>query len=304
MTDALARLVARELEVSVPAEVTTLAEWLAGELDGRAVLYYGSTLRTGDLAGVIDFYVLTDGARGSALRRAGTRWLWPDVSYYEVAVGAQTLRAKVAAMPVATFARAAAGASLDTTVWARFVQPSALVWASDPTVRARVVRAVAEAAITAARFAAALGPGRGSAAEHWRALFRATYRTELRVEPSGREVAILAGAEGRYAALLPAAWDTAGIAWDDAGGALAPRLDPAERRRLFAAWRRRARAGKALNAARLVKAAFTFDGAARYGLWKIERHTGLRVELTPWRERHPVLAAPGVLWRVLRHRAA
>ena len=58
--------------------------------------------------------------------------------------------------------------------------------------------------------------------------------------------------------------------------------------------------GKELNIARLVKAAFTFEGAARYGLWKIERHTGVHIALTPWRERHPVLAGPGVLWRVLR----
>src|SRR3546814_19838018 len=58
--------------------------------------------------------------------------------------------------------------------------------------------------------------------------------------------------------------------------------------------------GKPLNFARLLKAAFTFDGAARYALWKIERHTGLAIALTPWRERHPILAAPGVLWRVWR----
>ena len=46
----------------------------------------------------------------------------------------------------------------------------------------------------------------------------------------------------------------------------------------------------------------TFDGAARYAAWKIERHTGVPVALTPWREKHPVLAAPGVLWRVWRAR--
>ena len=62
--------------------------------------------------------------------------------------------------------------------------------------------------------------------------------------------------------------------------------------------------GKLLNIARLVRAAGTFEGAARYAAWKVERHTGVTVELTPWRERHPVLAAPGVLWRVWRERKA
>jgi hypothetical protein len=62
--------------------------------------------------------------------------------------------------------------------------------------------------------------------------------------------------------------------------------------------------GRPLNYARLIKAAFTFEGAARYAAWKIERHTGMPVALTPWRERHPVLAAPGVLWRLWRQRQA
>jgi hypothetical protein len=62
--------------------------------------------------------------------------------------------------------------------------------------------------------------------------------------------------------------------------------------------------GKPLNALRLIKAAFTFEGAARYALWKIERHSGLRLALTPWRERHPILAAPGVLLRLWQARRA
>jgi hypothetical protein len=57
-----------------------------------------------------------------------------------------------------------------------------------------------------------------------------------------------------------------------------------------------------LNATRLVRAAGTFDGAARYAAWKVERHTGVAIEVTPWREKHPLLAAPGVLWRVWRQR--
>ena len=62
----------------------------------------------------------------------------------------------------------------------------------------------------------------------------------------------------------------------------------------------RASLGRFINVARVVKAAFTLDGAAWYGPYKIERHTGVRIQLTPCRERHPVLAAPAVLWRVLR----
>jgi hypothetical protein len=61
----------------------------------------------------------------------------------------------------------------------------------------------------------------------------------------------------------------------------------------------RRRLGKPLNIARLLKAAFTFDGAMDYALWKVERHSGVRPEATAWQRRHPLLAAPG-LYRRLR----
>ena len=51
---------------------------------------------------------------------------------------------------------------------------------------------------------------------------------------------------------------------------------------------------------RLVKAAFTFDGGPDYLVSKIARHTGVTIELTGWQRRHPVLAAPILLWRLRR----
>ena len=67
-------------------------------------------------------------------------------------------------------------------------------------------------------------------------------------------------------------------------------------------WAKRRRMGKPLNLLRLVKASTTFEGAARYAAWKIERHTGLPLEVTPLNERFPLLAAPRVLWALWRHR--
>ena len=60
--------------------------------------------------------------------------------------------------------------------------------------------------------------------------------------------------------------------------------------------------GKPQNLARLVKAAFTFEGAGRYAAWKIERHTGVAITVTPWRERHLILASPGVFWQLWKAR--
>jgi hypothetical protein len=290
----LRRFVSETLAAPVPPGVRAVAAELAATDATEAVLFYGSNLRTGALDGVLDFYVLTAGPR--------ERGLWPTVGYREFAIGGVTLRAKIATMRTATFAAAAAGTLADTTIWTRFVQPAALVWQRDAAAGEAVTDAVAAAAITAARFAAALGPARGSPADFWRALFRQTYAAELRVERPGREEQIIAHGRGRYDTLLPLAWAAGGIGFSAGGGALTPVLPKATRDRLAAAWRRRRRLGKPLNAVRLIRAAFTFEGAGAYGAWKVERHTGVAVPLTPFRAKHPILAAPAVFWRVWRER--
>lgn len=300
MSDALNAFVSRELKTPLREVIIDAADQIAHRLGGIAVLFYGSNLRTGELDGVLDFYVLTEPKSEPTWRDLASGWLWPTVSFQECRVGHHLLRAKVATMRIDTFEQAARGDTLDTTVWTRFAQPSALAWVRSADVASRVVSAVSSAAATAARFAAILGPSRGSASDYWQALFRETYRAELRVEPPGREDQILDNYPGRYAALLPIAWSEGGVAFEAHRQMLRPILTERDYRHLVQAWFLRARAGKALNLARLVKAAFSFEGAARYGLWKIERHTGINVPLTPWRERHPLLSAPGVLWRVFR----
>ena len=231
--------------------------------------------------------------------------MWPTVSYREREEGGVVLRAKIATMTLAKFAEAAAGETRDTTIWARFVQPSALVWAKDEAVDADVLDALAKAACTAARLAIAVGPSRGTEAEFWRALFRATYRAEFRVEKPGRENSILEANAAHFEGLLPAALVAQNIRFGWTSGAIEPRLSRSERRRILHWWKVRQRLGKPLNLARLARATTTFDGAARYGAWKLERHTGIALQMTPFREKHPILAAPGAaieIWRKARRR--
>lgn len=294
VSGALAERIAARLDGPVDPAVATFAAGLAREAGARAVLFYGSNLRTGALDGVLDFYILLPGTNEATI--------WPTVSYHERADGQATLRAKVATMRLTTFARAASGVLADTTIWARFVQPSALIWAEDKAARDEVFTAIGAACTTAARLATALGPISGQAEDYWRALFRATYKAELRVEKRGREEDILSVNAGHFAGLLPLALEAAGIPARQDGTLLTPDLTVAERRRVLGWWKRRQRLGKPLNAIRLVKASTTFDGAARYAAWKIERHTGMAVKLTPFRERFPLLAAPQVLWDLWRYR--
>ena len=292
--DALAERISTRLAAPVDPAVSEFARVLAEQAGALAVLFYGSNLRTGSLEGVLDFYVLLPGEERARI--------WPRVSYHEREHGDLTLRAKVATMALSTFAQAASGELTDTTIWARFVQPSALVWLADEAARHKVITAIAEAAKTAARLAAALGRPEGAAEDYWRALFRATYRAEFRVEKPGRENDILSVNAEHFEGLLPLALQAAGIDPRIEGDRLWPQLERAERSRILSWWKRRRRLGKPLNFARLLKASTTFEGATRYAAWKIERHTGMPVEVTPFRERYPILAAPGVLWALWRHR--
>lgn len=304
MSDSLEALLGAELARPVPPEVAAFAAELARlGAEVQAVLFYGSALRTGALDGVLDFYVLVermqDWPQTPAARLAGA-WLPPNVEYRQFEVGGRVLRAKLAVMTVAQFHHAAGWFSRDTTVWARFAQPAALAWRRDPAAGARVTASVARAVSSAAWWAAVLGPAEGIAPVYWSALFRQTYAAELRIEPKGRERAILDVGGERYAALLPLGWAAEGVEFEVEGEILRPLLPAAVRKQARGAWAFRRALGKPLTALRLAKAVFTFEGAADYAAWKIERHTGVKVEVTPWRRRHPLLAAPGLAWTLWR----
>jgi hypothetical protein len=305
-TDSLRARIAGELAGAVPTAVQQLAHELAARAGGGAVavLYYGSTLRSGALDGMLDFYVLLDRARawpGSRLAALANRLLPPNVGYIEGCFDGVTLRAKYALITLRQFERRVAGATLDTTLWARFCQPCRCVWQRSETDGARVGAAIASAVVTAADWAAALGPTSALPEDFWRALFAHTYVAELRVESNDRSRDIVTPDVERYRALLPLAWTAAGIEFGSLpDGQLRPALSAEQRARRLRRWSTLQRWGRRLNILRLLKAALTFDGAMDYVAWKIERHRGVRIEVAPWQRRFPLLAAPGLYWKLRR----
>lgn len=291
---ALDERVRAALAVRPHPAVSAFAAHLAQDRNALGVLFYGSNLRTGSLEGVLDYYILLPGEQ--------VEKIWPRVSYHEWNFEGEPLRAKVATMSLDMFSRTAAGEKVDTTIWARFVQPSALIWQHDEDAGRAIAEAIASAAKTAARLAVALGPEKGTAQDYWRALFRATYAAEFRVEKAGREDSILSANEAHFDGLLPLALKAQDIEVKCENNLLSPRMPAQLRKQTLGWWRNCRRMGKPMNVVRLLKASTTFEGAARYAAWKVERHTGVPVEVTPWRERHPVLAAPGVLFSVWKAR--
>ena len=304
MKGEIANIVADELARAQPAPVTAFAARIAeeGGAPVQAVLFYGSTLRTGDMSGLLDFYVIVDGLK--AWRPEACAWphlvLPPRVEYWERDIEGRGLRAKLAILTLEQFERLMQPRCLNTTVWARFCQPAALVYMRDLHAQTRIVAALTQAVESAACWAARLGPPQARAGVFWSLLFNRTYAAEIRVEAAGRASGIVAFHAARYERLLPLAWQSCGIAYAMEGEALRPSLSPHRRVEARRAWRTRALLAKPLNLMRLVKAAFSFEGAADYAAWKLERHTGMKLELTPWQRRHPLLAAPPVVWRLWR----
>ena len=302
----LRALIDAELREPVPAPVAELAAQLAARAKGGsvAVLYYGSTLRTGALDGLLDFYVLLDRARdwpGSRLATLANRVLPPNVGYVEGAFGGVPLRAKYAVITMRQFESRVADQSIDTTLWARFCQPARCAWLRSAADGERLTDAIGTAVVTASRWAAAHGPQQARAEGFWSALFARTYATEIRVEKTDRSQGIVDSVAARYARLLPLAWQRAGLAFELAGdGELRPAIDATARQRLLRRWTTRELWGKPLNLLRLTKAAFTFDGAMDYVAWKIERHSGVRIDVKPWQRRFPLLAAPGLYLKLRR----
>lgn len=282
---ALETLIAATLSKPVPAEIAAMATHARARHDGAlAVLAYGSCLRGAATAdSLIDLYVLTrgfDGVSANAASRLACRFAPPNVYYTECDFEGRRYRAKYAVLPLAQFARwMTAG---NPYFWARFSQPSALVFAADEAARREVISAVMQAARTMYGHALALQPKSGPLAI-WTSGFQATYRTELRAESGETRAAhVVESNAGYYRSLGEALSGTAAIA---------------------AHWGWKRVAGKTWAAARLIKASFTFTGGADYIVWKIERHTGQKIVLADWQRRHPVLAGLVLLPRLLARRA-
>ena len=281
----LADLVAAELAEPVDRHVTAMAAALAAQYPGaaRAVLFYGSCLREKQLDGLmLDFYLIVSSYRaayGRGWRAFANRLLPPNVFPF----AHDGLIAKYAVLSEADFHRLNGPEAGDVSVWARFAQPSRLVWTADEAARDAAIAAVARAAPTLLGYARPMTEAGAEPSSLFRRGFDLTYASELRAERQGRSGSIVDTDPDRYrrfgAAALPLA---------------APAGNAAR------SWRRFRRRGKALTLARLAKATTTYAGGVDYIAWKINRHAGTEIVVKPWQRRWPILGALILLPRLLR----
>jgi hypothetical protein len=275
-------LVRDEVSLPVDARVTAMAQAIAAEYPGsaRAVLFYGSCLRETRLDGLmLDFYLIVSDYGDAYSKRwlaLANRLIPPNVFPFQ----AGGLIAKYAVLSEADFDRLNSSATRNVSVWARFAQPSRLVWAVDDTARDRAIDAVARAAPT---LLAAAGRVEGEEAlDWWRRAFSLTYSVELRAERAGRAQSVVDADEDRYRRFGDPA--IAAIPPGTRGGG----------------WPRRRIEGKALSILRLAKASLTYAGGIDYLAWKINRHAGTKIEIKPWQRRWPLIAALTLVPKLIR----
>ena len=295
MTTALADLVAAELTLPVDPRVTRLAAAIAHRHGAASagVLFYGSCLRQSELDGLmLDFYLIVDDYRAayrSAWLAVANRLIPPNVFPFE----ADGLAAKYAVLSRADFHRLASSQTRNVSVWARFAQPSRLVWSRDAQSTEDIINAVSGAAPALLDAARPMLADDVAPLDLWRGAFALTYSAELRAERKERGQSVVDAEPDRYLRLTGPTLEALDI---DLARPVPPRI----RRKAASAWRRRRMEGKALTLLRLAKASLTFAGGIDYLAWKINRHAGTKISIRPWQRRWPILGAIALLPRLWR----
>jgi len=304
--EALVELLRRE--ATIPAPMFALLADRVRVMCGAgvdAILLYGSCLRAEDAkTGVVDLFVIVDDYRrapGGTVRQALNALLPPNVYFLEIAGDPDTLRCKYAVISMQDFEKGT-GDWLQPYLWARFAQPSRLLFARDESIRDRLCRCLASAVVAFLRnVAAVMGGETLTARELWGRGFSLTYAAELRPEARDRPER-LTTADNEYFDRVTAAAGTAlaDLAVPAGAGRLRFTAAGLDRQKGLWRWRLRRWQGPLLSVLRWIKAAFTFTGGVDYAAWKIERHTGVRIEITERLRRHPLIYGWPVLWRLWR----
>lgn len=291
----LTPLITEELAQPVDRRVSAFAADIAARYGAasRAVLFYGSCLRTTELDGqMLDFYLIVssyEAAYGKSWLVRANRLLPPNVFPAEH----DGLVAKVAVLSEEDFLKLNRPEASAVSVWARFAQPSRLVWYADDAARDKAVAAIEQASMTLFELTIpVLGTQPQTPLRIYHHGFELTYGAELRAERSNRPGSVVDADPDRYDRIGLATMVT--MQQQDPSEALNLDTPAAEKR-----WKTLRRNGKFLTLARLAKASGTYAGGIDYLAWKINRHAGTDYVIKPWQRRWPILGALTMLPRLI-----
>jgi hypothetical protein len=297
----------------IPDSIQAAGNFLAQKY-GQAVqgiLLYGSCLRAGtDQNGLVDCYVIVDqyaSVYQSAWLALLNRWLPPNVFYGEVDIEGHIVRMKYAVLSLEDFERSVTPQWFHSYFWGRFAQPTAVMACPSQAMSEQIISGLGRAVVTFLGNVVSQMPRQFSAKDVWNTGLALSYGAELRAESTGRIATLWESNQAYYEQVAHAAFSAhfpkiKVIQENDVilyEGEYS-RWDHTKNR---IAWIVRKIQGKLLSILRLMKAAFTFQGGADYLIWKIERHSGVKIELTPAQRRHPIWAGLTTFWRLYRQGA-
>jgi hypothetical protein len=298
---------------TIPHSIQAAGNFLANKY-GKAVqgiLLYGSCLRAGtDHNGLVDCYVLVD--RYAAIYSSTwlallNGWLPPNVFYGEVDVDGHKVRMKYAVLSLEDFERSVAAQWFHSYFWGRFAQPTAVMACPSQGIRERIVSGLGRAVLTFLGNVVPQMPQSFSAQDVWSTGLALSYSAELRAESKGRITTLWGSNQAYYEQVAHAAFSAyfpkIRVIQNDDLTMYEMEYSRWDHTKNHIGWIVRKVQGKFLSILRLMKAAFTFQGGADYLIWKIERHSGVKIELTPAQRRHPIWAGLTTFWRLYRQGA-
>ena len=270
----------------------------------QAVILYGSCLHSYDLKdSVVDLYALVDDydkAYSSRFLSLLNGVVPPNVFYLELEHEGMTLRCKYGVISLSDFEKGSRD-WFHSYIWGRFAQPVRLLYSAHEEARARVHEALACSTITFLKASVpALGRSVVDTETIWSRGLALSYEAELRPEQKNRARQLTHLNMGDYIRLTACA--AKNIEFLDAlpQDKYTCNVNEKSCRRALRKWRFRAWQGRVLSLMRLTKAVFTFHDCVDYAAWKVERHTGIKIEVTPRLQRHPILFGGKVLWQLIR----
>ena len=298
---------------STPAIKALAEEVLARHRDAaQAILLYGSCFRTGDDSnGIVDFYLVVD-TYAHAYHRPSyaffNKLLPPNVFYFEIPYEEGVRRCKYTVFSLRDFQQ---GASrwFRSYLWSRLAQPMGLVYARNNHVAEQVYAIMAQSLLTFITRVVPLIPSQQfTSRDLWRTGFGHTYAAELRAERRDKlTTALFDAAPSHYEELTRAVMEKVPYSVEVMSGnhIWRYRTNISALTRVFSRviWGLRRLQGKILSILLLVKGLYTFQGGLDYVLWKIERHSGVRIQIDHRLQRVPLVGVVVLFWRLYRRGA-
>lgn len=251
--------------------------------------------------------------RSAATLTALARVLPPNIVAFDPRLPGGQI-AKVMILTPEDFARALSASAPDHFLRGRLVQRVAVLRARDAAVQERIEELLGGARRDVLRWAGPWLPERFTAAQLARRMLEVSYAGEVRPEDAGRVAAVFDAQreflEETYGAVLVDA-ERSGAAMrvtEGPGREPAWRLKVRPRAVARIRWRSYFLRSKARATTRWIKHVATFDDWLTYIQRKVERRTGMRVEVTPLERRFALILlwpkALGVLRELRRARKA